>query len=429
MIMPKITKLSPLAKKLGFRVGDDVVSLGGYVMKDVLDYLYYDNESSFAAEIVRDGKSHTVKVRKRAEETLGLEFDAEMQPARCRNKCVFCFVDQLPKNMRETLYVKDDDYRYSFISGSYVTLTNLSDDEIERIIRLRLSPLYISVHAFDGEVRRRLVSNPNTDKLIDRMRLLGSRGIEMHTQLVIVPGINDGGVLTESIRGLKSVDGVRTVAVVPVGLTEHREGLADIRMATREEAAETVAQVERLNGEYGGFCWCSDEYYLKAGLPPREYAYYGDFEQIENGVGLFAEFYDNVDYELSEMPEMSLGKSLGFITGVDFAPYLAEQLKAVDAKLGISSKVFGIKNHFFGETITVAGLVTAGDIIAQVDAEGLDALVIPDNMLREFGDVFLDDVSVSEVGRRLGRPIIKVSHSGADLVSAVAGFFEERRYD
>ena len=273
------------------------------------------------------------------------------------------------------------------------------------------------------------MTNPGTDTLIARMRKLGAAGIKMHTQLVIVPGLNDGEELTKSIRGLHGVEGVAPVAVVPVGLTGHREGLAPLRPAAREESAATVKQVEALNAELGGFCWCSDEYYVKAGMPPREYPYYGDFEQIENGVGLFAEFYDNVDYELSSLPDMRLNKKIALITGVDFAPYLREKMKEVDAKIGISSTVFGIINRFFGETITVAGLVTAGDIIAQADCSGMDAAVIPDNMLKEFGDVFLDNVTTDEVSRALGVPLIVVSHNGSDLVSRIADCFrgEERR--
>ena len=426
--MAKIKTLGRAARHAGLRVGDELTSLGGTPVEDVLDCLYYDGEEKFDAEVVRGGKKRVFRIKKRADEPLGIELEEEMRPMRCRNKCVFCFVDQLPKGMRESLYVKDDDYRYSFISGSYVTLTNLSDGDVDRVIRLHLSPIYISVHAFDGEVRRRLVTNPNTDKLIERMEKLGANGIKMHTQLVVVPGINDGAELEKSIRGLHSVEGVESVAVVPVGLTAHREGLARLRVATKEESLAAVALTEKLNEEFGGFCWCSDEYYIKAGLPPREYGYYGDFEQIENGVGLFAEFYDNVDYELSERPDMHLGKKLALITGVDFAPYLKEKMKEVDAKLGTSSTVFGIINHFFGETITVAGLVTAGDIMAQADCTGMDAAVIPDNMLKEFGDVFLDNVTVSEVERALGVPVIVVSHSGADLVGRIAGFFrgEER---
>lgn len=421
--MARIISVGKAGRRAGFREGDELVSFNGAPVEDVLDCIYIDSEEKFTAEVVRGGRHRTLHVSKRADESLDIELDTEMRPMRCRNKCVFCFVDQLPRGMRDTLYVKDDDYRFSFISGSYVTLTNLSEDEIDRIIRLKLSPIYISVHAFSDDVRRKLVTNPASEKLISRMRKLGENGIKMHTQLVIVPGLNDGEELEKSIRGLRGVPGVLTVAVVPVGLTDHREGLAPLRVATAEESAATVRQVERLNEEYGGFCWCSDEYYVKAGKSPREYAYYGDFEQIENGVGLFAQFYDNLDFELSSLPDMRLDKKVGFVTGVDFAPYLKKKLEEVDAKIGISSTVFGVVNNYFGKNITVAGLVTASDIIAQVDASGLDAAVIPDNMLKEFGDVFLDNVTLEETQRALGVPLIVVSHSGSDFVSRIAEFF------
>ena len=239
--MPEIISLGRAAKRAGLREGDELVSLGGVPVTDVLDCLYHDAEESFDAEVIRAGKRRRIRVKKRADEPLDIELDAEMRPMRCKNKCLFCFVDQLPKGMRDSLYVKDDDYRFSFISGSYVTLTNLSEEEVDRMIRLRLSPIYISVHAYDDDVRRRLVSNPASDKLIGRMRRLGAHGIKMHTQIVVVPGINDGEVLERSIRGLHDIEGVETVAVVPVGLTAHREGLADLRVATREGSAAAVA--------------------------------------------------------------------------------------------------------------------------------------------------------------------------------------------
>jgi putative radical SAM enzyme (TIGR03279 family) len=229
--MSKIINLSPLAEKFGFRLGDDVIEMGGHPFCDVLDFLYFDNEKKFDAVVLRDGKSKKIKVRKKDGETLGLEFE-EMEVIRCKNKCVFCFVDQLPKGLRDTLYVKDDDYRLSFISGCYVTMTNVKEEDVERIIRLKLSPLYISVHAFDDDKRVELVKNPNTRNLINLMRRLGENGIEMHTQLVIVPEMNDGATLIESIDGLHSVKGVQTVAVVPVGITGHRNGLTNIRPVT-----------------------------------------------------------------------------------------------------------------------------------------------------------------------------------------------------
>ncbi len=422
--MPKIKEISSFAKKAGFKVGDDVLRIGGYDMIDELDYLYYDNERKFSVDILRDGKERTIKVHKKDGQSLGLEFDIEMKPVVCKNKCIFCFVDQLPKGMRSTLYIKDDDYRYSFMCGSYVTMTNVSEADIERVIRLKLSPLYISVHAWDDDVRTFILKNPNTRKLKDQMRRLGEAGITMHTQLVVVPDVNDGKVLEDSIRGLHEVKGVETVAVVPVGMTGHRGNLPILKPVDEQNARDTIALVEGLHKEYGGFCWCSDEYYVKANLPTPDSTYYGAFDQIENGVGLLADFDDNFEYNMSEVEDCDLGKKVEFITGVSFAPYLEKYAQRLEDKLGIKCKVNAIINNFFGRSVTVAGLVTAGDIIAQLGNNNPpDAYVIPDNMLREFTDTFLDNKTVEEVASALGAPIIVTAHNGSDLVKKIKDFF------
>jgi len=422
--MPKITGLSKIAKRMGFKLGDEIVRIGGYKVSDELDYLYYDNETSFEVEVLRGGKPKRINVVKKVGQPLGIEADWDMKPAVCKNKCIFCFVDQLPDGLRDSLYVKDDDYRFSFISGSYVTLTNVTDEDIERIIRLKLSPLYISVHAFDDDVRQFILKNPNTRKLKSYMKRLGENGIKMHTQLVVVPEINDGKVLEESIRGLKSMDGVLSVAVVPVGLTAHRARLANLNFVDEKNARQTIELVEKLHVELDGFCWCSDEYYVKAGLPVAESAYYGSFDQIENGVGLLADFKENFEYCLNEADDARLGKTIGLITGVSFAPILEGYAARLQTKLGVRCKVFGVKNNFFGHSVTVAGLVTATDIIAQVE-RGADAYVIPDNMLREFTDTFLDSKSVKEVEDYLGAPIIVVPHDGSDMPRLIAEHFEK----
>ncbi len=368
--MPRIIGLSRIAKRMGFKTGDELLKIGGYAVVDELDYLFYDNENKFDVEILRDGKRKTVKVRK--SQPLGLDVDWEMKPAVCKNKCIFCFVDQLPKGMRDSLYIKDDDYRFSFISGSYVTMTNVTDEDIDRIIRLKLSPLYISVHALNDDVRQYMLKNPNTRRLREYMERLGKNGIQMHTQLVIVPGINDGKVLEDSIRGLKEIEGVQTVAVVPVGLTEHRAKLENLTAVDENNARETIALVEKLHAELNGFCWCSDEYYVKANLPVREYSYYGAFDQIENGVGMLAEFDENFRYSLDETDRVALNKRVDMITGTSFAPILEKYMPILEEKLGIKCRVNSVENDFFGHSVTVAGLITAGDIIKQAQRHFLD---------------------------------------------------------
>ena len=423
--MSKIINLSPIAQKLGFMIGDDVVKMGGYPFRDVLDFLYYDNEKKFDVVVKREGKEKKIKVRKKEGEALGLEFE-EMEVIRCKNKCVFCFVDQLPKGLRDTLYVKDDDYRLSFISGCYVTMTNVKEEDVERIIRLKLSPLYISVHAFNDDKRVELVKNPNTRNLIKLMERLGQAGIEMHTQLVIVPEMNDGATLIESIEGLHAVTGVQSVAVVPVGITGHRDGLAKIRPVTKDEANETIDHVEWLNNKFGGnFCWCSDEYYLRAERQIPSFDFYGNFDQIENGVGLISDFCDNLDYTLSETTPKQLKGNVTMITGTSFAPVLNNEKTKIESKLGLNISVKGVLNTFFGETVTVAGLVVGRDIVDQVKDENTDVYVIPDNMLREFTTTFLDDTTVIELEQKLEKPVLVVAHNGTDVVNKLVGFFED----
>lgn len=423
--MSKIINLSPIAQKLGFMIGDDVVKMGGYPFRDVLDFLYYDNEKKFDVVVKREGKEKKIKVRKKEGESLGLEFE-EMEVIRCKNKCVFCFVDQLPKGLRDTLYVKDDDYRLSFISGCYVTMTNVKEEDVERIIRLKLSPLYISVHAFNDDKRVELVKNPNTRNLIKLMERLGQAGIEMHTQLVIVPEMNDGATLIESIEGLHAVTGVQSVAVVPVGITGHRDGLAKIRPVTKDEANETIDHVEWLNNKFGGnFCWCSDEYYLRAERQIPSFDFYGNFDQIENGVGLISDFCDNLDYTLSETTPKQLKGNVTMITGTSFAPVLNNEKTKIESKLGLNISVKGVLNTFFGETVTVAGLVVGRDIVDQVKDENTDVYVIPDNMLREFTTTFLDDTTVIELEQKLEKPVLVVAHNGTDVVNKLVGFFED----
>ena len=423
--MPKITNLSSFAKRKGLKIGDEIVKIGGYPCVDILDLLYFDNEKRFDVVVYRDTKIKTIKIRKKETQPLGVELE-EMDTIRCKNKCVFCFVDQLPKGLRDTLYVKDDDYRLSFISGCYVTMTNVGEEEIERILRLKLSPMYISVHAFNDDKRLELVKNPNTKNLINVMRKLGENGIKMHTQLVIVPGMNDGATLIESIEGLHGVEGVESVAVVPVGLTGHRQNLTSIRPVSKEEAEEAIDHVEWLNEKYGGnFCWCSDEYYLIAErqLPSNEF--YGSFDQIENGVGLIADFISNLDYSLDELETQSLKGRVALVTGKSFAPVLEKEKTKIEAKLGLNLSVLPVSNAFFGESVTVAGLVVGNDILTQATNIDTDVYVVPDNMLREFTTTFLDDTTVDELEKKLGKPVLVVAHNGADLAIKLEEYFKE----
>lgn len=417
--MATIIALGKKGKKQGFKTGDKIVSFDGELFVDVLDIAFYDSLESFFCVVERKGKLKTIKVKKKAENSLGIEIDEELTPARCKNKCTFCFVDQMPKNMRSALYVKDDDYRFSFISGSYITLTNVTESDIERILRLKLSPLYISVHAMDDKVRYSLVKNPATLKLREIMQRLSDGGIKMHTQLVIVPKVNDGAVLEDSIEKLHQIENVLSVAVVPVGLTKHREGLEKISPIDKEGAKKIIEQTERLYKKFGGFCYAADELYMKAGKKIPEYDYYQDFPQIENGVGLVREFLESVSYSLDTKPSVSINKKGCMLTGVSFYPVLNETAKLIEKKTGLSLDVFAVKNKFFGEIVTVSGLVTATDIDGQAP-RGYDFYTVPSNMLKEFSTVFLDNVSLKDLSERLGAPIIVLDETGKDLISKLS---------
>lgn len=402
-------------------VGDDVIAIDGYELVDVLDIHYAEARTHTVFSVVRDGKNIDVVIDKNEYEPFGIDFgdSLEINPIRCKNKCKFCFVDQLPSGMRDTLYVKDDDYRLSFVSGNYVTLTNCGDCEIERIIRLRLSPIYVSVHATDGDVKTLLIANKEGAKTFDKVRRLTANGIDVHAQIVVCPEINDGAVLEKSIRDLHSLgERLRSVACVPVGLTKYREKLYPLRMFTRDEARDAIFNIENLNIEFGGnFVFASDEFYIIADKELPKYEYYGDFEQIENGVGLVREF----EYEFDCAIELAKGSKkhigLTMITGVGFAPILKIVLPKISAKYpNYTVNVMPVENHFFGRDITVSGLLTAGDIINQCKGKVAENVTIPSNMLREFTDCFLDGMTVSQLENELNA-FIHVSDGGDGLVS------------
>ncbi len=422
--MPKIVKVDEngIAAELGFEVGDEIIGFDGHPYEDVLDYIFYDEAEKFTINVrTKDGETVDCEVEKLPEEKIGVEFDDDGQlvPIRCRNKCVFCFVDQLPKGMRDTLYVKDDDYRLSFVSGNYVTLTNVFDKEIERILRLHLSPLYVSVHCFDGARKTEMVANPEGAKLFDKMKILAAHGIVMHTQIVLCKGINDGEILGETLKELAKLrPQVASIAIVPVGLTEHREKLKKLDAIDEKTAREVIAAVEKFDKEQGGgFAYCSDEFYLKADLPLPDYESYGDFSQIENGVGLVRTFEREVDESLKGLEICEAEGEVAFVTGQSFKGELAKCVDKVRPYFpNCSFRIVDVYNDFFGRSITVAGLITATDIIAQ--AKDMPAYtVIPSTMLREFTHTFLDGISVEELEKKLNTKII-VSAGGADLVRA-----------
>lgn len=416
-----------VAKKHGLKVGDDILRFDDMPFTDVLDYLYADGQSKFTVTFLRKGKEKTKKIKKGEAETLGLNFDKkyDLCTTRCKNKCKFCFVDQLPKKekLRDTLYVKDDDYRLSFACGNYVTLTNITEEDVDRIIKYHLSPMYISVHAYDDEVRKTLVSNPNTKNLPKYIDKMAKAGIVMHTQIVMCKGINDGDVMEDTCRNLlKYYPTVKTLAIVPVGLTDHREGLYPLERITKEVAIDTISRVEKINAEAGGFCWCSDEMYLIAEKPIPSVDYYGDLEQIENGVGMLAEFNADFDYRIGELEGLTTDKNFAFVTGKSFAPILKDYASKMESVVkGLKTKVFAIENEFFGKNITVAGLVVGRDIISQLSGkiDDVDYVVLPKTMFKEFEMVMLDGTTIEELEEKLGKKVLIAQANASGVIDEI----------
>ena len=428
-VIKSIDPDSPLRHKAS--EGDAVVSINGHRILDVLDYKFFAYDPRLTVRLRRaDGSEYEVAVRKSEGGDLGLEFESYlMDRARsCANNCVFCFIDQLPPGMRPTMYFKDDDARLSFLLGNYITLTNLSPREIERIIALHVSPINVSVHTTDPELRCRMLKNRRAGESIEVMRRFAAHGIVMNCQIVCCPGWNDGEELLRTMRDLEAMHpGVHSVSIVPVGLTKYREGLEPLTPFTPEHAAETLDLVTAFGDEclkkHGTrIFFCGDELYLLAGreLPPDEF--YEEHTQLENGVGMLrlleTEFRSAL--RLSDEPDHV---PFSIATGVSAAPYFRRLLELAREKYPkLDGRVYPIVNDFFGHSINVSGLITGQDLIAQLRGKELGRrLLISQNMLRRQEMDFLDDVTLAEASRALGVPIIPVEQDGFALWDALAG--------
>ena len=434
-IIKSIDRGSPLHRKA--HVGDAVISINGNKIIDVLDYKFFAYDSRLKVLLRRpDGSEHEVTVHKSEGGDLGLEFESYLMdtPRSCANNCVFCFIDQLPGGMRRTMYFKDDDARLSFLLGNYITLTNLSKREIERIIALHISPINVSVHTTNPELRCKMLQNPRAGESIETMRRFAQAGIVMNCQIVCCPGLNDGEELLRSMRDLEEMyPGVHSVSIVPVGLTRFREGLYPLTPYTKELAEETIDMVTAFGDEclkrHGTrIFFCGDELYIKAEreLPPDEF--YEEHTQLENGVGMIrlleTEFRSAL--MLSDEPD---GVPFSIATGVSAAPYFEKLLGMAKEKYGtIKGQVYAIENDFFGRSINVTGLITGQDLIRQLKGRELgERLLISQNMLRREEMDFLDDVTLEQASKELGVPIYPIEQDGFALWDAMAGELPEIR--
>ena len=417
--------------------GDTITAINGNEILDVLDYKFFAYDRDLEVVLQKpDGSRYNLHIKKGEGGDLGLDFESYLMdaPRSCANACVFCFIDQLPRGMRRTMYFKDDDARLSFLLGNYITLTNLSPREVERIIALHVSPINVSVHTMNPELRCKMLRNPRAGESIDIMRRFAKAGIVMNCQIVCCPGLNDGEELLHTMRELEALwPAVHSVSIVPVGLTRFRERLYPLTPFTKEHAGETLDLVEGFSEEcrkkHGSrVFFCGDELYIKAGreLPPDEY--YEEYTQLENGVGtlrlLETEFKSAV--KLADEPD---GIDFSIATGVSAAPYLEKLLQyAREVFPELKGHVYAIENDFFGRSINVTGLVTGGDLIRQLKGKELGKrLLISQNMLRRAELDFLDDVKIEEAGAALGVPIYPVESDGFALCDAMFGILPEVR--
>lgn len=425
-----------IAEEMEIAPGDLLLSVNGHELEDVFDYHYLVNEE-YVVVLIRkpDGEQWELEIEKEYDEDLGLVFDQALldEYHSCRNKCIFCFIDQMPPGMRDTLYFKDDDARLSFLQGNYITLTNMSDKDIDRIIRFHLAPINVSVHTTNPELRCKMLHNRFAGDALDKMKKLAAAGIEMNSQIVLCKGWNDGEELDRTIEDLMELyPSMQSLSVVPMGTTKYREHLVQVDPFDAQDAGAVLDQIHgwqaRMMEKYGiHFVHASDEWFIMAGRPLPEAEYYEGYGQIENGVGMVRSFIDEWQDALEEYKQEhgseKLRKTVSFVTGKLFAPSLencVRELETVDATF--TGQVFAIRNDFFGESITVAGLVTAQDIIAQLSGKDLGAvLLVPDTMLRADEDIFLDDITVEELSQTLQIPVVIVKSNGYSLLEGILG--------
>lgn len=431
----KISKIyeNSIAEELGIEVGDKLISINDTPVKDIIDYKFLIADDYLEVEIEKaDGEVWVYEIDKDYEEDLGLEFhDPIMDKAKsCTNKCVFCFIDQLPKGMRETLYFKDDDSRLSFLQGNFVTLTNMKEEDIDRIIRYRISPINISVHTTNPDLRVKMLNNRFAGEVYNRLKRMAEAGIEMNAQIVVCPGLNNGEELVNTINDLYALyPSVQNVAAVPVGVTRYREGLYPLTTYTKETAAEEIKLINSLQQTFkteigNPFVRLSDEFYVVAGIDVPDQDFYGEYEQLEDGVGMIRLLRETINIEKEDLRQDIKGE-FTFITGVSAFNEVENVAKTLmDVNNNLKINAYKIINNFFGETITVAGLLTGKDIIEQLNGKSLGKyLIIPRNMLRAGEKVFLDDITVEDMEKALNVEIVIVNYTGEGLVNIINNLF------
>lgn len=438
--MVKITAVAPRSRAAmkGICEGDILLAINGEAITDVLDYRFHLASNIIKLTLTREGEEYTVTIHKQQYDDIGLDFETPLMDKKhtCANRCIFCFIDQLPEGLRDTLYFKDDDSRLSFLHGNYITLTNLRDADIDRIIRMHISPVNISVHTTNPELRVQMMKNKRAGEVLSYLKRMADAGITLCGQIVLCRGINDGEELTRSMHDLAQLfPALSSVSVVPAGLTKYREGLYPLTAFSPEECAAVIAQVNAFGdaclNHYGSrLFFCADEFYIKAGLPLPDESYYEDYAQIENGVGMITSLESEMDFELTAPDfdecyptEGNLPRRVTIATGMAAKDALTSLARRICDKIpGLTIEVQPITNRFFGESITVAGLLTGKDMEEQLrDHELGDLLLIPETTLRAERDLFLCGMSPQELADRLHTPVSTGGKTAADMLNAILG--------
>ncbi len=435
--MVKILAVLPksLAWCAGICGGDTLISVNGHEIHDVLDYRFYLTDTRAELTLLRGEKAYTVHISKSEYDDIGLEFETPLMDKKhsCTNHCVFCFIDQLPPGMRETLYFKDDDDRLSFLHGNYVTLTNLGDEDIDRIIQMHISPINVSVHTTNPELRVKMMKNKHAGEVLRYLGKMADAGILLCTQIVLCKGLNDGEELMRTMRELADYyPALNSCSVVPVGLTKYREKLFPLEAFTPEDCLAVVKQVEAFGDEclaqYGTrLFYASDEFYVRAGLPLPSENFYEDYSQIENGVGMLTSLSSEFDSALFFLDGLLLDyhapRTVSIATGAAAYDHICSLVSKLTARVpGLTVHVYRIANHFFGESVTVAGLLTGQDVRDQLMGRELgELLLFPSSMLRADGDVFLDDMTPAALSESLGVPVCPSENDGVSLVRLLLG--------
>lgn len=431
----RITSVEPgsPAKHARIHKGDTLISINGNAITDVLDYRFYMTDEKLEILLCDEQKKlRTVSVEKDEYDDLGLEFETYLMDRQmgCKNKCIFCFVDQTPKGMRKSLYFKDDDTRMSFLFGNYTTLTNLEESDIQRIIKMHISPINVSVHTMNPQLRVEMMKNPFAGEALRFVKLLTDGGIKVNTQMVLCPGYNDGKELEYTLSELSKLgENIQSISAVPVGLTKHREGLTTLRGFFPQEAKKVVETMERWGeyflSKYGArTAYASDEFYILAGKPFPDYDFYEDFSQLESGVGMITMMQHDFALAIAqaEQPPKQTRK-VTLATGELAYPMMQKFSQQVSERFPqVTVQVRKIVNDFFGHSVTVAGLVTGQDLLAQLEGVQIgEQLLIPANMLRHEQDCFLDDITLTEVSERLGVEVVPVENDAFDLLDRMLG--------